>query len=69
MHHLCIQMMTMMMMIKVKVSSLQAIKAHGDVYARVHIIAAMAPGRGRVSNPILSCLYPQEGPSTHFIGG
>ena len=44
--------------IKVKVFPLEAIKAQGDVDARVHIFAATAPRRGRVPSPTLDHLYP-----------
>ena len=53
----------------IKVSPLQAMKAHGDVDARVHIFTAKALGRGRVASPRLGHLYPGEIPGTHFIGG
>ena len=49
---------------KVKVSPLQAMKAHGDVDARVHIFTATALGRGRVASPTPGRLYP----GTHFMG-
>ena len=51
------------------VSPLQAMKAHGDVDARVHIFTAMALGRGRVASPMLGRLYPGKAPGTHFVGG
>ena len=41
----------------------------GDVDARVHVFAAMALGRGRVTSPMLGYLYHQEGPCNHFTGG
>ena len=49
---------TLMMMMKVKVFPLQAMKAQGDVDARVHTFAANALRRGRVANPMLDHLYP-----------
>ena len=52
--------------VKVKVSPLQALKAHGDVDARVHIFTATALGRGRVASPTLGCLYPRESPQYSF---
>ena len=44
----------------VKVSPLQAMEAHGDVDARVHIFTAMALGRGRMASPTLGRLYPRR---------
>ena len=44
---------------KVKVSSLQAMKALGDVDARIHIYTATALGRGKVTSPTLGRLYPR----------
>ena len=47
---------------KVKVSPFQAMKALGDVDARVHIYTATAIGRGRVASPSLDRLYPGKKP-------
>ena len=44
---------------KVKGSPLQAMKAHGDVDARVHLFTATALGWGRMASPTLGRLYPQ----------
>ena len=43
--------------IKLKVYPLLAIKAHGNVTARVHTYTATALGRGRVASPVLGHLY------------
>ena len=37
-------------------------KAHGDVDAMVHIFAATALGRGRVTSPSLGRLHPRKAP-------
>ena len=52
--------------VKVKVSPLQAMKAHRGVDARFHIFISTALGRGRVISSTLGRLYPR---GTHFIGG
>ena len=44
--------------LKVKVSPLQDMKAHGDVDARVHIYTVTALVRGWVASPSLGSLYP-----------
>ena len=43
--------------VKVKISPLQAMKAHGDVNASVNIYTDMALGRGRLASPTLGRLY------------
>ena len=52
--------------VEVKVSPLQAMKAHGDVDARVHIYTATPLGRGRVASPMLGHLYPWRKPQYSF---
>ena len=49
---------------KVKLSALQAMKAHG-----VHIYTATALGRDRVASPTHGRFYTRGKPRTHFIGG
>ena len=49
-----------------KVFPLQAMKAHGDVDARVHIFTAKALGWGRVASPMLGRLYTGEIPRYSF---
>ena len=51
-----------------KVSPLQAMKAHENVDLRVHISAATTLGRDMVASPTLGCLYPRGSPGTHFTG-
>ena len=46
-------------LVKTKIYPLQAMKAQGDVDARVNIHTVTALGRGRVPSPTLDCHYPQ----------
>ena len=41
-------------------------KAHGDVDGRVHILKAMALGRGRVASPTLGTFTPGKSPDIHL---
>ena len=43
-------------------SPIQAMKDHGDVYARVHIYTATELGSGRVASPTLRRFYPRGKP-------
>ena len=57
-------------MVKVKVSPLQAMKAHGGCRCKVHIFTATALGRGRITSLTLDHLYPRgKAPCTNFVGG
>ena len=40
-----------------------------DMAARIHMFAATALRRGRLSSPILSLFYVLEGPGAHFTRG
>ena len=54
-------------MVKVKVSLLQAMKAHGGCGCKgPHIFTATALRRGRVASPTLGRLYPGEIPRYSF---
>ena len=48
------------------VSSLQAMRAYGDMDARVHIFAATALRRGSVASPAFGRFYPLENPRYSF---
>ena len=50
----------------VKVSPLQAMKAHGDLDARVHIYTATALGGCSMASPTLGHLYPGGKPRYSF---
>ena len=42
---------------------------HTHTYTHTYTHTATAMGRGTVTSPTHGCLYPREGPSTHFIRG
>ena len=50
---------------------LQAMKAHGDMDASVHVglFGAVAIVRGKVACPMLGRLSFRKSPRTHFLGG
>ena len=54
------------MFVKVKVSPLQAMKAHGGCGCKGPHIHSTALGRGRVASPMLGRLYPEESPRYSF---
>ena len=61
--------MLQIIIIIIMVSPLQAMKAQGDVYARVYI-HSHCTRRGRVASPTLGGLHLRGNPpATHFIGG
>ena len=55
--------------VKVKLSPLRAMEAHGDVDARVHIYTAAVLERGRVARPVLNRLYPWGKPPVLILLG
>ena len=57
-----------LLLIKGKVPSLQEWGPMEELDANVHIFAATALGRGRITYPTFDRLYPLEIPGTHFTG-
>ena len=62
-----VQQTTAIFEVKVKISPLQAMKAHGDVDTRVHIFIFTALGWGRVASPTLGHLYPRGNPQVLIL--
>ena len=63
----CLSWKNKINVVKLKVSPLQAMKAHvGCEYKGPHI-QNHALGRGRAVSPTLVCLYRGKVPGTHFV--